>query len=156
MDKSIMDAKAADEATLRAAYKADAKNAGAADPWDRLRRPRSYNTKSISSLRYLERLRGFASGLPQVARILVRAAEEKPKPKAIVCVSSAILGCRRSSSSCSPPRRSTRVWTRFFWRIRWPTCRTRWAKDNADVQKRPERQDSRRRSERHDCGHQAG
>jgi len=36
MDKSIMDAKAADEAKLRAAYKADAKNAGTADPWDQI------------------------------------------------------------------------------------------------------------------------
>jgi hypothetical protein len=35
-------------------------------------------------LTYLERLRGFAfgGGLPQTARVLVRAAEEKPKPNA--------------------------------------------------------------------------
>ena len=80
MDKSIMDAKAADEATLRAAYKADAKNAGAADPWDQIAQAEKLQHEIYLQLSYLERLRGFASGLPQVARILVRAAEEKPKP----------------------------------------------------------------------------
>ena len=34
LDKTIMDKKTADEAKLRAAFKADPKNAGAADPWD--------------------------------------------------------------------------------------------------------------------------
>ncbi len=33
-----------------------------------------------NDLTYLERLRGFASHLAQTARVLVRAAEEKPKP----------------------------------------------------------------------------
>ena len=39
LDKAIMDDKAADEAKLRAAFKADPKNAGSADPWDEIARP---------------------------------------------------------------------------------------------------------------------
>jgi hypothetical protein len=80
MDKSIMEAKAADEAKLRAAYKADAKNAVAPDPWDQIAQAVKLQREIYFPLSYLERLRGFASGLPQIARVLVRAAEEKPKP----------------------------------------------------------------------------
>jgi hypothetical protein len=80
MDKSIMDAKAADEAKLRASYKAEAKNAGTADPWDQIAQAEKLQRDIYFQLSYLERLRGFASGLPQIARLLVRAAEEKPKP----------------------------------------------------------------------------
>src|SRR5207253_5118329 len=36
LDKSIMDANSADEGKLRASYLADAKNAGAPDPWDEI------------------------------------------------------------------------------------------------------------------------
>ena len=82
LDKAIMDAKAADEAKLRAFYKADAKNAGAPDPWDEIAQGMKLEREIFLQLSYLERLRGFASGLPQIARVLVRAAEEKPKPNA--------------------------------------------------------------------------
>ncbi len=82
LDKSIMDAKAADEAKLRASYKADAKNATGSDPWDEIAQAMKLQHDIYLQLSYLERLRGFASGLPQIARVLVRAAEEKPKPNA--------------------------------------------------------------------------
>ncbi len=82
LDKSIMDVKAADEAKLRAAYKADPKNAGAPDPWDEIAQAMKLQREIYLQLSYLERLRGFASGLPQIARVLVRAAEERPKPNA--------------------------------------------------------------------------
>jgi hypothetical protein len=82
LDKGIWEAKVADEAKLRAAYKADPKNAGAADPWDEIAQAMKLQRDIYLPLSYLERLRGFASGLPQTARILVRAAEEKPKPNA--------------------------------------------------------------------------
>src|SRR5580704_4414053 len=72
MDKSIFDAKAADEAKLRASYKADPKNAGTADPWDQIAQAMQLQRNIYFQLSYLERLRGFASGLPQIARILVR------------------------------------------------------------------------------------
>ncbi|MCU1300891.1 MAG: dipeptidyl-peptidase 7 [Candidatus Sulfotelmatobacter sp.] len=81
LDKSIMDAKAADEAKLRAAYKADMKNS-APDPWDEIARAMDQQREIYPQLSYLERLRGFASGLPEIARVLVRSAEEKSKPSA--------------------------------------------------------------------------
>jgi Peptidase S46 len=80
LDKAIMDAKAADEAKLRAAFKADPKNAGAANPWDEIAQAIKVQQSIYASLTYLERLRGFGSRLAQTARVLVRAAAEKPKP----------------------------------------------------------------------------
>jgi hypothetical protein len=80
LDKTIMDAKAADEAKLRAAFKADPKNAGAADPWDEIAQAIQLQQSIYPNLTYLERMRGFSSHLAQIARTLVRAAEEKPKP----------------------------------------------------------------------------
>ena len=80
LDKAIMEAKAAEEAKLQAAYKANPKNAGASNPWDKVAQAMKLQRDIYLQLTYLERLRGFASGLPQIARVLVRAAEEKPKP----------------------------------------------------------------------------
>jgi peptidase S46-like protein len=82
LDKSIMDAKASDEAQQRASYKADTKNAGKPDPWDEIAQAMKQQRDIYPQLTYLERLRGFASGLPQIARVLVRSAEEKTKPNA--------------------------------------------------------------------------
>ncbi len=78
-DKSIMDEKAADQAKLRASFKADPKNAGAPDPWDEIVQAIKVNQAIYGNLTYLERLRGVPP-LPQLARTLVRAAEERPKP----------------------------------------------------------------------------
>jgi hypothetical protein len=80
LDKAIMDAKAADEAKLRASFKADPKNAGVADPWDEIAQAIAVQQSIYPNLTYLERLRGFNSHLAQLARVLVRAAAEKPKP----------------------------------------------------------------------------
>jgi len=84
LDKSIMDAKAADEAKLQTSYKANAQNAGTPNPWDEIAQAMKLQREIYPQLTYLERLRGFAfgGGLPQTARVLVRAAEEKPKPNA--------------------------------------------------------------------------
>jgi nicotinamide mononucleotide adenylyltransferase len=78
-DKSIMDEKAAEQAKLRASFKADPKNAGAPDPWNEIVQAIKVNQSIYGNLTYLERLRGFPR-LPLLARTLVRAAEEKPKP----------------------------------------------------------------------------
>jgi hypothetical protein len=82
LDKAIMDKKSADEAKLRTAFKADAANAGKTDPWDEIADAIKTQRSIYLNLTYLERLRGFASRLSQTARILVRAADEKPKPNA--------------------------------------------------------------------------
>jgi hypothetical protein len=80
LDKSIMDAKASDEAKLRAAFKADPKNAAAQDPWEEIAEAIKVEQSIYLRLSFLERMRGFSSHLAQTARVLVRAAEEKPKP----------------------------------------------------------------------------
>ena len=80
LDKTIMDQKAADEAKLRAAFKADPKNAGAADPWEEVAQAIKTQESIYPNLTYLERMRAFSSRMPQLARVLVRAAAEKPKP----------------------------------------------------------------------------
>jgi hypothetical protein len=80
LDKAIMDKKAADEAKLRAAFKADPKNAGTPDPWEEIAQAIKLQQSIYLELTYVERLRGFSGHLAQTARILVRAAEEKPKP----------------------------------------------------------------------------
>lgn len=80
LDKAIMDAKAADEARLHAAFKDDPKNAGAADPWEEIAQAMKLQRSIYLELTYLERMRGFASDLAQTARSLVRVAAEKPKP----------------------------------------------------------------------------
>jgi len=80
LDKSIMDSKAADEGKLQAAFKADPKNAGVADPWKEIAQAIKTQQAIYPNLTYLERMRGFSSRLPQIARVLVRAAAENPKP----------------------------------------------------------------------------
>jgi hypothetical protein len=82
LDKSIMDAKAADEAKLRAAFKADPKNANTPDPWNEISQSMKLQRDIYPDLTYLERLRGLSGHLPQLARALVRVAAEKPKPNA--------------------------------------------------------------------------
>jgi hypothetical protein len=80
LDKSIMASKSAEESKLRAGFKADPKNAGAADPWDAIEQAIKTQQSIYSNLLYLERMRGFGGHLPGIARVLVRAAAEKPKP----------------------------------------------------------------------------
>jgi hypothetical protein len=80
LDKAIMEKKAADEAKLRAAFKSDPKNSGAADPWEEIGQAIKTQQEIFPTLTYIERLRGFSGRLPQIARVLVRAGEEKPKP----------------------------------------------------------------------------
>ncbi len=80
LDKSIMDVKAAAEAKLRASFKADPKNADAADPWDEIAQAIKTQQTIYPNLTYFERMRGFSSRQAQIARSLVRAAVEKAKP----------------------------------------------------------------------------
>src|ERR1700751_5918526 len=80
LDKSIMDQKAADEAKLRVSFKADPKNAGGADPWEQIAQAIRTQQAIFPNLSYLERMRGFPSDLASLARTVVCAAGEKPKP----------------------------------------------------------------------------
>jgi hypothetical protein len=80
LDRSIMDSKTADEAKLRAAFGADPKNAGAPDPWEEIAQAMKLQRDIYPQLAHLERMRGLAGHLPQIARALVRVAVEKTKP----------------------------------------------------------------------------
>lgn len=80
MNKNIMDAKASDETKLRAAFKADLRNNGIADPWDNIAAAIKLEQSLFPSITYLERMRGFGGHLAPVARTLVRVAVEKQKP----------------------------------------------------------------------------
>jgi hypothetical protein len=79
-DKVIMGEKAAGEAALRTAFQNNPRNAGAANPWNEIAEAMKVQQTIYPELTYLERLRGFAGHLSQVARILVRAGDERPKP----------------------------------------------------------------------------
>ena len=79
LNKNIMQTKADDEAKLKASFKADPKNANAGNPWEEIAQAMKLQTSIYSGMTYLERMRGFPR-LAQMARVLVRAAEEKPKP----------------------------------------------------------------------------
>jgi len=78
LDKSIMQSKGADEAKLKASYKADAKNASS-DPWDEIAHAMKLQDSIYNNMTYLERMRGVPR-LAQIARVLVRAGVEKAKP----------------------------------------------------------------------------
>ena len=79
LDKSIMQSKAADEAKLKASFRADSKNPSSGDPWEEIAQAMKVQASIYNNLTYLERLRGFPR-LAQIARTLVRAAAEKNKP----------------------------------------------------------------------------
>ena len=82
LDKTIMDTKAADEAKLNAAFKADSNNSGAPDPWVEISDAMKVQQSIFPTMTYFERMRGFSSRLAQIARTLVRAGTERPKPNA--------------------------------------------------------------------------
>jgi len=78
LDQSIMQSKAADEAKLKANFKADPKNAGS-NPWEEIAQAMKLYQSIYNSVSYLERMRGFPR-LAEIARVLVRAGLEKAKP----------------------------------------------------------------------------
>ena len=79
LDKSIMQSKTTDEAKLKTAFKADAKNGSAGDPWEEIAQAMRLQKSIYNGMTYLERQRGFPR-LAQIARVLVRAGVEKAKP----------------------------------------------------------------------------
>ena len=108
-DKTIMDQKAADEAKLRASFKADPKNAGAGDPWEEIAQAIKVHQAIYPNLTYLERLRGFPHLPANRSHAGARRGRRDQSPIRTVCASFAILPCLRSSSSFSRRNRSTRI-----------------------------------------------
>jgi Peptidase S46 len=56
------------------------KHPGAPNPWEAIANAMKINQEIYNQLTYVERMRGFPSDLAHYARVLVRVAEEKPKP----------------------------------------------------------------------------
>jgi hypothetical protein len=56
------------------------KHPGAPNPWEGIANAMKINQEIYDRLTYVERLRGFPLNLALYARVLVRAAEERPKP----------------------------------------------------------------------------
>lgn len=82
-DRSLMDAKRAAEAELRAKVKADPKLAAEiGDPWAEIEAAQVAYARDFLRLRQLETNAGYISELFDYARRLVRAAQERTKPSA--------------------------------------------------------------------------
>jgi len=80
-DKTIMAKKSADESKMRQAIASDAaKKAEFGDPWAEIAKAMDTEKQIYLPLTYFERRGGFSGDLAGFARILVRAAEERPKP----------------------------------------------------------------------------
>ena len=129
LDKSIMDTKAADEAKLRAAFKADPKNAGAADPWDEIAQAIKVQQSIYPSLTYLERMRGFclASGPRRTVAGTRRRRKTKTEPGAHARVPRFELAVVRAAAVLHRAhlQESRDRSAHRFARVR---CKTRWAR----------------------------
>ena len=80
-DKALMAKKSGEENKMRQAIASDAaKKAEFGDPWAEIAKAMDTEKKIYLPLTYFERRGGFSGDLASFARILVRAAEERPKP----------------------------------------------------------------------------
>jgi hypothetical protein len=79
-DKATMARKAEEEAQLQTEFKADPKNAGAADPWQEISGAMKVAREIYLPFFYVERMRGFSGELVTRARVLIRATAEKTRP----------------------------------------------------------------------------
>jgi hypothetical protein len=80
-DESLMTKKSAEENKMRQAVVSDpAKKTEFGDPWAEIAKAMNTERQIYLPLTYFERRAGFSGELAGFARILVRAAEERPKP----------------------------------------------------------------------------
>jgi hypothetical protein len=79
-DKEVMARKQADEKSLEAAHRADAKDNANGDPWDEVAAAVELQRDIYLPFNYVEKTRGFNSELAYFARWIVRVTEEKTKP----------------------------------------------------------------------------
>jgi hypothetical protein len=81
VDKALMAKKSAEESKMRQAIASDAaKKTEFGDPWAEIAKAMDTEKQIYPPLTYFERRGGFSGELASFARILVRAAEERPKP----------------------------------------------------------------------------
>src|SRR5215469_17039589 len=80
-DKALMDKKEAEEKSLREALvSSPAEKNEVGDPWPEIAKAMDTEKQIYLPLTFFERRGGFSGQLAAYARILVRAAEERPKP----------------------------------------------------------------------------
>ena len=79
-NRSVMTTKQADEAKQQHSFEANPKNAGVPNPWNEVSQAMAFEESIYPAYTYLERMRGFAGHLAGFGRVLVRGAEELPKP----------------------------------------------------------------------------
>jgi hypothetical protein len=80
-DRALMDKKAAEENSLREALvSSPAEKNEVGDPWPEIAKAMDTEKQIYLPLTFFERRGGFSGQLAAYARILVRAAEERPKP----------------------------------------------------------------------------
>jgi hypothetical protein len=77
-NQAAMSAKAKAEQGQRAQYASE--HPGAPNPWNEIAAAVEVQRSIYKRLTYVERMSGLNSDLSRIARVLVRAAEEKPKP----------------------------------------------------------------------------
>jgi|YNPNPStandDraft_1061719.scaffolds.fasta_scaffold06505_3 hypothetical protein len=80
LDPAFIARKQADEQALKNAVAQDPKYAATRDAWDRIAAAQRVIAENAASHRLLESARGFNCELFGIARTLLRAAEERPKP----------------------------------------------------------------------------
>ncbi|MGC8991020.1 MAG: S46 family peptidase, partial [Verrucomicrobiia bacterium] len=80
LDPAFIARKQADEQALKSAVAQDPKYAGAKDAWDRIAAAQRVIAENAALHRLLESARGFNCELFGIARTLLRAADERPKP----------------------------------------------------------------------------
>jgi hypothetical protein len=80
LDPTIISRKKAAESELRAAVEKDPRLKGARDAWERVAGAQKIRAENLRRYSLLEQGYGFQSKLFKIARDLVRAAEERPKP----------------------------------------------------------------------------
>jgi hypothetical protein len=80
LDPSLLEHKSSDEAKLRAAVSEKPDLKAAQGAWDRIAQAQAVIGQNATAYTLLEEARGFNSVLYRIARTLLRAAEEKPKP----------------------------------------------------------------------------
>src|SRR5206468_4158889 len=80
LDPTLMSRKQSDEQRLRDAATRDPKLKDAADAWDRVAAATTKQVALSKEFTLLERVVAFRSDLFGIARTLLRAAEERPKP----------------------------------------------------------------------------
>ena len=127
-DKDLMGKKAADEKALRGFVNSDPKlKAEFGDPWAEISKAVDVQKQIYKPLNYLDSLGGFRGDLARYARDIVRAAEQKQKPKQPADPRFPGLSFADSGAAIILYCSHLQIAGAGFARPKvWPKCRTSW------------------------------